>query len=382
MKRLGIYGGTFSPPHLGHINAARRFIKEARLDALYVIPTANPPHKVKTSQDSEADRLKMLEYAFSGMEGVTVSDMEMQRGGVSYTYQTLSALACEDVQLIMLVGTDMLLTLDSWKRPDIIFSLAEIFAVARDDGDIVRLLDKARQYREKFGARVTVSQGEVFDISSSEIREMLATGKDASSYLTPNVLSYINERKLYGAGFDGALSRLCEKRRRHSVGVAECAVEMAEALGLDTVRCYRAGILHDIAKELPCEEMIRIATEGGYTLSQDDLTAKEVLHQYAGAVIAREEFGLDSAACGMIAKHCTGAEVMTLEEKVLFLADFIEKGRSHSMCRQLREEFFSEEITEKRVSEFAKRAAECTVGYLEKEGRFIHRATKIMAFMP
>ena len=123
MTRIGIFGGTFSPPHNGHLQAAKAFMEQMWLDILYVIPTALPPHKEMEIPVSAQHRLEMCRLAFSGMEGVYVSDMEIQRGGKSYTVETLRELTGEDRRLFFLCGTDMMLTLDRWREPEEIFKL-------------------------------------------------------------------------------------------------------------------------------------------------------------------------------------------------------------------------------------------------------------------
>ena len=124
--RIGIFGGTFSPVHNGHIAAAYAFMEKMWLDVLYVMPTALPPHKQLHGDAAAADRLEMLRLAFAGMDGVIVSDMEIRRGGRSYTVDTLRQMHADlhgDDRLFLLMGTDMLLSFDSWREPDEIFRL-------------------------------------------------------------------------------------------------------------------------------------------------------------------------------------------------------------------------------------------------------------------
>ncbi|MBQ7383817.1 MAG: nicotinate-nicotinamide nucleotide adenylyltransferase, partial [Clostridia bacterium] len=112
--RVGIYGGTFAPVHNGHVESAVAFMRQMKLDYLYVIPTCLPPHKEVDFADSPETRLRMCELAFSGIDGIIVSDMEIRRGGKSYTYDTLKELSGEDKKLFLLCGTDMVLTFDTW----------------------------------------------------------------------------------------------------------------------------------------------------------------------------------------------------------------------------------------------------------------------------
>ncbi len=199
MTRIGIYGGTFSPPHNGHLAAARAFMEQMWLDILYVIPDALPPHKEMADPVSAADRLEMCRRAFGGMEGVYVSDMEIRRGGKSYTVDTLRELAGEDRRLFLLCGTDMVLTLDEWREPAEIFRLCYPVYIRREadpslDGLLIR---KIAEYREKYGKVVRRIVTEPLAISSSEIRKKLRAGESVGDLLPPAVEAYIHDKQLY-----------------------------------------------------------------------------------------------------------------------------------------------------------------------------------------
>ena len=120
--RVGIYGGTFAPVHNGHVAAAKAFIEQMQLDILYVIPAAIPPHKQIDGSDDPMHRYRMCELAFFNEEKVLVSDMEIKRGGKSYTVDTLRELSAPDRRLFLLMGTDMMLTLDTWRQSEEIFT--------------------------------------------------------------------------------------------------------------------------------------------------------------------------------------------------------------------------------------------------------------------
>lgn len=197
--RLGIYGGTFSPPHMGHIAAAKAFVDAIKLDKLLIIPTNIPPHKDFSYAVSAEDRLNMCRLAFSEIPCAGVSDMEIQRGGRSYTYMTLEALSSEENDIFLLCGTDMILTLDEWKRCERIFELATICYVRREcdeeRGELIK--EKVALYRERYGARIIGIDHTVLEMSSSDIRDAIYTGSDSSNMLTSNIAGYIRERGLY-----------------------------------------------------------------------------------------------------------------------------------------------------------------------------------------
>ena len=199
IRRIGIYGGTFSPPHKGHVEAARAFMKQMRLDYLYVIPTAIPPHKQLESTVDARHRLRMCELAFADVEGVIVSDTEIRRGGISYTVDTLRELSAPDARLFLLCGTDMLLTLDKWREAEEIFRLCYPAYIRREDDRELdaKIIETNTRYFETFGKYVIKIDAPVIEISSSQLRGMMRRGEDVSAYMPARVLEYIDEKGLY-----------------------------------------------------------------------------------------------------------------------------------------------------------------------------------------
>ena len=199
MIRIGIYGGTFSPPHNGHIAAAKAFMEQMWLDFLYVIPTATPPHKEMDVPVDAAHRLEMCRLAFSGVEGVYVSDMEMRRGGRSYTVDTLRELTGEDRRLFLLCGTDMMLTLDQWREPEEIFKLSYPVYIRREKDALLdnMIVQKIADYNQKYGKVVRRIVTEPIELSSNLVREKLKNGEDVSSLIPASVEKYICDNHLY-----------------------------------------------------------------------------------------------------------------------------------------------------------------------------------------
>ena len=199
MTRIGIYGGTFSPPHNGHLLAARTFMEQMWLDILYVIPTALPPHKEMEVAVSAQDRLAMTQLAFADMEGVYVSDMEIARGGRSYTVDTLRELSGEDRRLFLLCGTDMVLTLDTWRSPEEIFKLSYPVYIRRDTDRSLdqKIIAKIAEYHQKYGKVVRKLVTDPLELSSHEIRERLQNRLPIGSLVPPAVEKYIQDKRLY-----------------------------------------------------------------------------------------------------------------------------------------------------------------------------------------
>ena len=195
-RRVGIFGGTFNPPHIGHVSAAKAFLDQAKLDDLIIMPAFMPPHKEFDSVVSCEQRLEMCRIAFSEIPGAVVSDLEIARKGKSYTYLTLEELTSENTELYFLCGTDMILTMDHWKNPDIIFALAKICYIRREnDAEKTVLIEqKCNEYRSKFSANVLPIDASIIEISSSEIRNDIT---NASKHLSEGVIEYITEAGLY-----------------------------------------------------------------------------------------------------------------------------------------------------------------------------------------
>ena len=197
--RIGIYGGTFAPVHNGHLAAARAFIEQMQLDILYVIPTAIPPHKQIDGADDPKHRYRMCELAFFNEEKVFVSDMEIKRGGRSYTVDTLRELSGPDRRLFLLVGTDMMLTLDTWRESEEIFKLCYPIYARREKDPIVesRIVAKNNEYLAKYGKIVRRLMIDTVELASTDIRTLVEQGKPYRHLVPGSVADYIEKHGLY-----------------------------------------------------------------------------------------------------------------------------------------------------------------------------------------
>ena len=169
------------------------------LDILYVIPTGVTPHKDMKGDATAKDRLEMCRLAFSDMDGVIVSDLEMKREGKSYTVDTLRELYDPTGRLFFLMGTDMLLTLDTWREPEEIFRLCYPVYIRREENSALdsRIVEKITAYQEKFGKVVRRIVAPAIELSSSEVREAIAKGQPIDGMVPPSVARYVNENHLY-----------------------------------------------------------------------------------------------------------------------------------------------------------------------------------------
>ena len=199
MLRVGIYGGTFSPVHAGHVAAAKAFMEQMWLDVLYVIPTGNTQHKQMDGEVTSAQRLRMCELAFADVEGVIVSDMEMRREGKSFTVDTLEALAGEDRRLFLLLGTDMMLTLGSWRAPERIFELCYPVYVRRESDKALdeQIVQKIAEYNQTYGKVVRRIVTDPIEVSSTEIRTAIRAGQEIEHLVPARVAADMKENGLY-----------------------------------------------------------------------------------------------------------------------------------------------------------------------------------------
>lgn len=196
--RIGIYGGTFNPVHNGHVHVMRCFAERLRLDKLLLIPTATPPHKQAQNLAPAEDRLAMCRLAARGLPGAEVSDLEIRRGGRSYTAETLHCLreVYPKAELFLLMGEDMFLTVESWYQPESIFALATI-ATAPRSHSLEKIRVQQRRLEEKFGGSILVEEIPYQEVSSTMIRERAESGQEIGSLVPPGVAAYIRRHSLY-----------------------------------------------------------------------------------------------------------------------------------------------------------------------------------------
>lgn len=194
---IGIYGGTFSPIHYGHINAVHAFFDQCNLNHLYIVPAAIPPHKYIDDSDKPDIRYKMVQLTFENDNNITVSDFEIKSKSLSYTVNTLKYFKEQTrADLIFLCGADMFVTLDKWHKADEIFSLARIAYVNRGN---INLDDKINYYKSKYNADTISINMSVVDISSTTLRDMISNGDDVSMYIPQNIVEFIKTNNLYGS---------------------------------------------------------------------------------------------------------------------------------------------------------------------------------------
>ncbi len=348
--KIGIFGGTFNPPHIGHVRAAQASARELKLDRLLVIPDFLPPHKdlAPGSPDGE-ERLRLCRIAFGGIKKCRVSDMELRRGGRSYTVDTLRRVreTYPQAKLYLLMGTDMLLCFEEWREFEEILSMVTLAVFARGEGEERQIAAASENLRLRYGANVKTVKLEETEASSTEIRALLPQ-RAGRELLTEGTYAEIIRLRLYGAKPEyewlrqKAYAMLDPKRVAHVKGCEEEAVRLAERWGADVERAREAAILHDVTKKEKLDEQLRLCEKYGIMLDDMERTEGKLLHSKTGAGIAKYEFGCDDEVYNAIFWHTTGKEDMALLEKVIYMADYIEPNRDFEGVEELRRLAYSD----------------------------------------
>ena len=350
--KIGIYGGTFDPIHRGHITAAQAAAQQLGLDLLLLIPASIPPHKALPEGGADAaQRLEMATLATAELScPAQVLDVEVKRRGKSYTADTLRTLRRQypEDELWLLMGTDMFLSLERWYHAADILSLAHIGAFDRvhpqPGGDLAA---QKQHLEETYGADIAIIPNEhVLDLSSTQVRQALAQG-GGQELVTDPVYGYIQRRGLYGVHTDLrrltpdrlrpiALSFLKPKRMPHVLGTEQEAIRLARRYGADETDARIAALLHDCTKKLDMEQQLALCRRYDIRLDELEQHALKLLHAKTGAAVARDLFGVKDAVYEAIRWHTTGKPDMTLLEKIIYLADYIEPNRDFPGVDELR----------------------------------------------
>ena len=333
--RIGVFGGTFNPPHIGHVASAKTAAQQLGLDLLIVVPSGTPPHKEMPQASPSAEmRVQMTRHAFAEIENAVISDIEATKNAPSYTIDTIKTLKKEypGAEMYLLVGDDMYLTLDTWKDSETLLKNATPAVFSRENGRDKEISDYSQHLMEQFGTRTEIIQNSAIDISSSKLREILPL-RGGIDYLPEICYTYIIKHRLYGAKpdwnwlRDRAYSMLDPSRVPHVAGCEQEAIRLAERWGVDIDDAREAAILHDITKKLDAEEHIRLLVENDIPSTMPPKNEEKLLHSKTGALLARTEFGVSEAVADAIMWHTTGRVKMTTLDKVIYLTDYIEPSR-------------------------------------------------------
>ena len=347
MERIGIYGGTFNPPHIGHIRGAAYAVQALGLQKMLLIPSCIAPHKTLPSNSPTPDqRAEMLRLAAG--EHMEVCDIELHRGGTSYTYETVESLAAQypDRELVLIMGTDMFLSFLNWKEPNRILQKASIGVLYRGDKGELEQIAAQKKTLEEMGAKIYLTENPITAISSTQLRRMLVF-RCAGSFLPAGIEDYIRKNGLYDTASvyrnlpmeqleQAVVSLLKPNRVAHVFGCRDTAAKMAEHWGVDPVDAARAGMLHDVTKALSDDLQLTLCREYGIVLGEFSRQNPKTLHALTGSLVAERIFGENPQVVSAIRSHTTGKANMNTLEKILYVADYMEPNRDFPGVEELR----------------------------------------------
>ena len=384
MERIGIYGGTFNPPHIGHIQAAKQAVSLLGLSKLLLVPAYAPPHKsaLPSNSPTPRQRLEMLRIAVADSPKIEVSDLELIREGISYSVETVAQVRRDypEAELVLFVGTDMFLSFDTWKNPDEILKNASLGVFYRgEEGERSDIQEKKAELEAR-GARVYLVQNDVIPISSTQMRRLLAF-RCAGEFLPEGVLDYVREHRLYDTRADWknlpmdqleqvVISLLKPSRVKHVLGCRDTAVELAKRWGADVTDAARAGILHDVTKAIDGPLQLTLCAAYGKLLDDFSKRYPKTLHALTGSMVAKRIFGENEAVVSAIEFHTTGRADMTLLEKIIYVADYMEPNRDFPGVERLRELAFTD------LDAALKLGLEMTLEHLGEQGVAVSPASR------
>jgi nicotinate-nucleotide adenylyltransferase len=349
--RLGIFGGSFNPVHLGHISLAEKALSELKLDRVVFIPAYRSPFKLDADgmETSAKDRIDMLNASIASDSRFSVDNCEIRREGVSYTINTLEDIIeryLPEGKPALIIGDDLAAEFPKWRESEKILKLADI-AIGR------RINSKVVEY--PFAHNII--ENEVMSISSQELRQRINEGGDWQTLIPSEAGAIIENRQLYGftgnvrenTVSDGIIPRietaareaLSTERFLHSRNTAIHAFDLCRRFGLDPMDGYLAGVAHDLAKQIDNKQMLKIVKSAGMEISGLEKEKPNLLHGKAAAVLLRECFSVHNEdVLEAVTYHTSGRENMGSLAKIIYIADKTESSRNidPSLRKKCREE--------------------------------------------
>ncbi len=367
MSKIGILGGTFDPIHFGHLMIAQRAYEQLGLDVVWIMPAGRPPHKrERDGRATNVQRTEMTRLAIAGNPHFVLALREMNADGYSYTYRTLEGLRKEmpDAEFTFIMGADSLHDFTTWREPQRICNAARIAVAMRDHVEQETLREEMDEVRRLYQADIVELYTPNIDVSSSALREMIAGGADVRYCMPEKVAEYIAREGIYrlqpdvagekesvtdagisasegaviGDPFDFSLPQIEDALRGilkphrfyHTQGVRYTACALAMRFGCDLMRAEKAGLLHDCAKYMSGDALLTYCREHALPVEAVEEKSPHLLHGKVGADMAEKIYGVtDPEILSAIRFHTVGRPAMTLLEKIIFVADYIEPGREY-----------------------------------------------------
>jgi nicotinate-nucleotide adenylyltransferase len=334
---IAVLGGTFDPVHYGHLAVADAVSAAYRPSRVLFVPAGVPPHK-KISLTPFENRYHMAQLATASHPNFTVSRMEQERVGFSYTIDTIKTLKkicplCADIFFIL--GADAAMGILEWKGAEELLTLCRFVVIPRNGVCKTELQAHIKKLQGGYNARFEWLDIAAPPVSGTEIRNRIMRGESVRYLLPPATADYIQRHRLYGysppsyeACRQSLSNTLSVYRYTHTLGVVEASERLAAHYGADINKARTAALLHDCAKEYPPDKKRALCT--AWDIPLDDILAANIdlTHGLLGAKAAERDYGVyDEEILQAIRYHTAGHAHMNMLDKIILLADFIEPAR-------------------------------------------------------
>lgn len=351
MNRYGIMGGTFNPIHNAHLYIAYEAMNQLNLDKIIFMVAGVPPHKVGENIVEANSRLQMVNLAISNYENFEVSDYEIKKNGLSYTYETLEHFKDSNTELFFITGADCLHDIEKWKNPQRILNACTFVVFNRGGYKLEKLIEQTNYIKLKYNANIVYLNTINLELSSTILRERILQDKRVDFFIPKSVLNYIYNNDLYKGRSKMTVestlsiddikkylkSTLKESRYNHVLGVVETAKELASLNKVSVEKAELAALGHDIAKNLPLDQMESVIIDNKLQLTDSEKKSKELWHSIISPILGREKLHItDEEVLSAMRWHTTGKENMSTLEKVIYIADMIEPGRVFPGVEEIR----------------------------------------------
>lgn len=343
MKKIGVLGGSFDPVHIGHLLLAEQAMEEAGLDKVYFMPAYIQPFKLKGAEVTNSNRLDMLNLSVKDNENICISTIELDSEEVSYTYKTLCRLKAKHgskSSIWFILGSDAFLQIEQWHQSQKLLNEFSFMVGVRPGDDILFLENFSNRLKRLYNTNIHIIKNRQVDISSSEIRDRINAEKTIR-YMVPLTVKYYIERNgLYSDKIKKIKQFIetnisSESRKKHIYSTATEAGKLAQCYGANIHKAYIAGLYHDIYKSLDTAEYEKIIDKTG--ISDSCLNNPELAHGKVAAAMIPQLFGeSDKDVINAVSYHTTGRSNMSLLEKIIYIADLIERTRKYEGVDTLR----------------------------------------------
>ncbi len=365
MKKTALFGGSFDPLTKAHLDVITKL--SAQFDEVIVMPSKISPFKTDVVAVDGNVRIAMIKECCKTLKNVQVSSYEVDNPQISFTYATVEYLKSKGKNITLVMGSDMILDLYKWRKFDYLIDNVSFFFIQRPFFDMDE--SKISEYK-KLGAKIEIANFTGEEGSSSLLKVAVAFDKQ-DEIVPPIVANYISGNGLYRdyCYITNLYSKFNMKQTRieHTYRTAKMAIILAKIHGVDIDKAIKSALLHDIGKYVDA----KILTSQGVTVKDEAFTCPEpVQHCYTSEAIARYIVKeKDEEVLKAILNHTTGDKGMSDLEKVIFLADYVEEGRTFDGVDNVRK------ICYKSLNDGMKMSIEKTLLYVKSKGGKVDERT-------